>query len=537
MTDVTLRPARIGGSLLALAVGGLVAASAAAVYFYFTRAPESPPAPVPAPISEKELDSHTHVFCGHCHAYPPPETFPRSAWRYEVEQAYGFFELYAPPVHPPPIDAVIRHFEDRAPEELPPAAIERATDDLPVRFEPIRVPPPPGVSGPALSNVNLVHLYDDRRLDILATDMAHGQVMVLRPYLPDPTWKVLATLHNPAHTQVVDLDGDGIQDIIVSDLGSFPPTDRRCGSVVWLRGERDGSFTPFTLLDGVGRVADAEAADFRGAGKQDVVVGVFGWQKTGEILYLENHSADRDHPKFEARVLDDRHGTIHVPVCDLHGDGRKDFIALISQEHETVVAFLNDGKGRFEKKTIFTAPHPAYGSSGIQVVDMNGDGLPDVLYTNGDVLDKPYLLKPYHSVQWLENPGVGKFPWTHHPLTPMYGVHRAVAADLCGDGRLDVAAVCFLPEQGFPQRKTLKPDSFIILRQTAAGRFERHALETTTCDHVSCAAGDVYGTGRTDIVVGNYGWGADMPALTIWKNLGRPAARRDPDLGRSRPGG
>ena len=62
-------------------------------------------------------------------------------------------------------------------------------------------------------------------------------------------------------------NGDGVQDILVSDLGSFPPTDRRCGSVVWLRGERDGSFTPFTLLDGVGRVADAQAADFRGVGK------------------------------------------------------------------------------------------------------------------------------------------------------------------------------------------------------------------------------------------------------------------------------
>jgi len=177
---------------------------------------------------------------------------------------------------------------------------------------------------------------------------------------------------------------------------------------------------------------------------------------------MENQSPDGDHLKFETRVLDDRHGTIHVPVCDLHGDGRKDFIAVISQEHETIVAFLNDGKGHFEERTIWTAPHPAYGSSGIQVVDMNRDGNPDVLYTNGDVLDKPYLLKPYHSVQWLENPGPGKFPWVHHALTPMYGVHRAVAADLCGDPKLlDVAAVCFLPaaatrEEGFPDRETLK---------------------------------------------------------------------------------
>ncbi len=157
---------------------------------------------------------------------------------------------------------------------------------------------------------------------------------------------------------------------------------------------------------------------------------------------------------------------------------------------------------------------------------MNKDGLPDVLYTNGDVLDKPYLLKPYHSVQWLENPGVGKFPWVHHPLTPMYGVHRAVAADLCGDGKLDVAAVCFLPygpthEEGFPEREALHPDAFIVLRQTGPMQFERHALEQTSCDHVTCAAGDLYGTGRMDIVVGNFSQHREMPAITIWRNKGR----------------
>jgi FG-GAP-like repeat len=533
--------------LIAPAVGGLLAiAGAVGLAYYLNRAAENLLHSEPAPLTEREVSERTHVFCGHCHAYPPPDTFPRSAWKYEVEQAYHFFELYSPPIHPPPIDAVVKHYEDAAPLELPPADIERATTPLPVGFEAIRFPPPPGLpegAGPVISNVNLVHLYDDRRLDILATDMAHGLVMVLQPYAPQPTWKVLARLHNPdrpdqpgnpAHTEVVDLDGDGIKDILVADLGNFYPTDLRCGSVVWLRGKADGTFAPpVTLLKDVGRVADVQAADFRGVGKMDLVVASFGWQKTGEILYMENHSPDGDHPLFETRVLDDRHGTIHVPVCDLHGDGRKDFIALISQEHETVVAFLNDGKGHFEKQIIWTAPHPAYGSSGIQVVDMNRDGNLDVLYTNGDVLDKPYLLKPYHSVQWLENPGKGKYPWIHHPLTPMYGVHRAVAADLCGDGKLlDVAAVCFLPagptrEEGFPDLETLKPDSVIVLQQTAPGKFARRALETTTCDHVTCAAGDIYGTGRTDLVVGNFSPRKPAAAITIWKNLGKPAARRD----------
>src|SRR5262249_6450102 len=159
------------------------------------------------------------------------------------------------------------------------------------------------------------------------------------------------------------------------------------------------------------------------------------------------------------------HGAIHVPVADLNGDGRPDFVALISQEHETVVAFLNQGGGKFEKQTIFRGPHPAYGSSGIQLVDVDGDGRLDVLYTNGDTLDKPYLLKPYHSIQWLRNPGNGTFPWEHHPITPMYGVHRAVAADFAGTGRKDVVAVGFLPVEGFPERKDRNLDGVIYLEQ------------------------------------------------------------------------
>jgi hypothetical protein len=218
-------------------------------------------------------------------------------------------------------------------------------------------------------------------------------------------------------------------------------------------------------------------------------------------------------------VLDDRHGTIHVPVADLNGDGKPDFVALISQEHETIVAFLNEGGGKFRKQTLYEAPHPAWGSSGIQLVDLNGDGQLDVLYTNGDILDEPYLFKPYHSVQWLENKGGLRFE--HHPLTPMYGVHRAVAADMLGSGRRDVVAVSFLPGDKFPERKSRRADAIILLEQVAPGRFERHTLSSVDCDHVTCAVGDLYGTGRLDIVVGNFSApGTDDP-VTIWKNVGK----------------
>src|SRR5262249_6643643 len=160
--------------------------------------------------------------------------------------------------------------------------------------------------------------------------------------------------------------------------------------------------------------------------------------------------------------------------------------------HETIVAFLNDGRGNFRKETIYTGPHPAYGSSGIQLVDMNGDGKLDVLYTNGDTMDPPYLLKPYHGIQWLENQR--RFPFAQHRIGPMYGAHRAVAAAFGGTGRPDIVAVSYLPPDRFPMRTPLGLDAVIYLEQTEPGRFARHALETVSCDHTTCAAGDIFGT-------------------------------------------
>lgn len=354
---------------------------------------------------------------------------------------------------------------------------------------------------------------------LLACDMVGGRILALRPTDPKPVWKELAKVPNPAHAEVVDLNADNILDILVADLGSYPPTDRKCGSVVWLRGKPDGSFESVTLLKDVGRVADVQVADFRGTGKRDLVVAAFGLHAVGEIIFLENKTADWAKPEFVPRVLDPRHGTIHVPITDLNGDGKPDFIALISQEHETIVAFINEGGGNFRKQTLYSAPHPGWGSSGIQLVDMNGDGRLDVLYTNGDILDEPYLWKPYHGVQWLENMGDLKFE--HRRIADMYGVHHAVAAPITGGKLPDVLAVSFLPGDKFPDRVTRKADAVVLFEQVSPGKFERHSLVKGSCDSVVCAAADLYGTGRIDLVVGNFSSTTTDHPVAIWKNLGK----------------
>src|SRR5262245_37988713 len=189
-----------------VAAAGLLVMIGAAGYvlsFLLIMTGEGPlPSPRP-PRDPADVSLEVHNFCGAaCHAYPPPDTFPRKYWRTEVERGFRFFEQSARPVKPPPIESVIRYYEEKAPDDLPAATWPPESRPLGVKFEPRSYPGPAVADRFAISNVNLVHLPDPSRpapdgagprpLDVLACDMRAGLVMLLRPYEPSPSWKVLA---------------------------------------------------------------------------------------------------------------------------------------------------------------------------------------------------------------------------------------------------------------------------------------------------------------------------------------------------------
>jgi hypothetical protein len=484
--------------------------------------------PTQAPSAPAVLERQARATCGSCHAYPPPATLPRANWRDEFVRMMFIREGRLPPIGPPGVanrnvqlpadmEQVLPFYLSAAPERL--AAPEPWPDPAapaPVTFT-RRVLSVPGMTGtPAVSHLRLIDLDGDRQLDLVGTDMRQGVVFSGTP-ASTTTLAEIASIPHPAHVTVADFDKDGIQDLLVAEMGEFLPADHAKGAVILMRGLSKGGFGAF-WLDGWPRVASVDAADFNSDGKVDLAVAAFGWRKTGQVAILENRTVNPSQPSFTTHRIDPRAGSIQLVPIDLNRDGQMDFVTLLAQEHETVLAYINKGAGDFgfEQKLIYAAPHPNWGSSGFELVDLDKDGDADVLLTHGDTFDDG-IVKPYHGIQWLENRG--GYPFVEHTLAQMPGVHRAQAADLDGDGDLDIVASALLAGGSDVDEKTLP--ALVWLEQVTSRTFVRHTVEMGFPRHATHDLGDIDGDGDVDIVVGNFSMGPPLRSwVDVWVNGG-----------------
>lgn len=512
---------------LCLAVSATVAAS-------FRLEAEAPPprlqSPAPSSAPADEAWQQARVVCTGCHALPPPDILPRRVWRDEFVRMAYIRDGRLPPTErpaggydhvplPDDMQRALPFYTSRAPERLAAPDAWPAPSDSPLSFarHTLTLPNLPGL--PAVSSVHLVDLDGDGRLDLLGTDMRRGVVFTGRPADAASPLAEIATIPYPARVTRADLDRDGIQDLLVSEMGGFFPADHDKGAVIWLRGLGPGKHSAL-WLDGWPRVADIQAADFNGDGRNELLVAAFGWRKTGHITLIESRETWSAQPVTVRHTIDKRSGALQTIPADLNGDGHLDFVTLLAQEHETVVAYINRGTRdfSFDPHVIYAAPHPNWGSSGLVLADIDGDGDLDALLAHGDTFDDE-IVKPYHGIQLLEN--TGGYPWRAHTLAQMPGVHGIKAADMDRDGDLDVVAGALLAGGSDVDERTLP--ALVWLEQTTARTFVRHTIATGFPRHAALDAGDIDGDGDVDIVAGHFTLLKEKTAawVEVWVNGGK----------------
>ena len=187
---------------------------------------------------------------------------------------------------------------------------------------------------------------------------------------------------SPQSITAADINGDGFVDLLV------PATTDGPGKIAILLAKNDktGTFNAPTAYALTGAPVYVAVGDLDKDGKPDMVITQFAGTFLGDVTVAlgKGDGTFQAAVEYPSSALDGGNGNAgpaNIAVLDLNGDGNPD-LAYLNSEYGTFAVALGKGDGTIAAPTEFPATEFVFGMA---MADVNNDGAVDVLAANNDV--------------------------------------------------------------------------------------------------------------------------------------------------------
>jgi hypothetical protein len=263
----------------------------------------------------------------------------------------------------------------------------------------------------------------------------------------------LPTVKDYTHSAAIgDINGDGILDVFAGNIfGTF-----RVGPY-FLLGKPDGTFSqvtsglPASMSNLSEKYTYSYLLDVDNDTFPDLILGAEGdTTKRSIVLFNDGRGDFTKRPSYTLPTgpLGANNVVLHMATVDANADGFPDLLIVSTQfqpnyQGGSIQLLMNQRNGTFVDETVARLGNSATVTTGIgwntvQVLDMNGDGKPDIVATSE--FGRPGTSEL--SFMWINN-GDGTFsPINVRTLSPA-PIGKLIAIDADADGKLDLVSVTF----------------------------------------------------------------------------------------------